>query len=276
MNRPHHLTLALLPTLALMAACSSTNTLSVDVWGEDFIEQGIPAATEEVDGFIDGWAVTFDAFLISVGEVTAATHGASAPNLDVPDFKILDLVPATEGAGHPFAEATVPGGRYDDVGYTVAPASNAQNVNAGAADAAAMREAGASVWVRGQAARDGVVKTFTWAFTEATRYADCHGTANVGAEPARTILTIHADHLFYDDLVSEAPNLAFQLIADADVNGDGEVTEAELRATDIRTQERYQVGNTGITTLWNFIARQSTNLGHIDGEGHCETVTIRD
>ncbi len=273
MSRIHRPAIAVLPLL--LAACTPTNTLSVDVWGEDFIERGIPAAADGGDGFIDGWSVTFEAFLVSIGEVTAAS-GDSSPAFDAPGFRVVDLVPASDGQGQRFGEALVPVGHYDDVGYTVAHAVDAQNVNASEADLAALRAAGASVWVRGRAEREGVIKTFTWAFTEATRYDDCHGTARVGSEPSRTILTIHADHLFYDDLLSEEPNLAFQLIAEADVDGDGEVTAAELRDVDLGPQERYQVGSTGITNLWNFIVRQSTTLGHIDGEGHCERVGPRD
>jgi hypothetical protein len=52
---------------------------------------------------------------------------------------------------------------------------------------------------------------------------------------------------------------------------DGEVTQAELTARDIRGQARYQVGNIPATNLWAFIAHQATTVGHINGEGHCAT-----
>ncbi|MEZ4472315.1 MAG: hypothetical protein R3F60_16270 [bacterium] len=63
--------------------------------------------------------------------------------------------------------------------------------------------------------------------------------------------------------------MAFDLIAAADADGDGLVTEAELAAVDISTQERYQVGSRPISDLWRFIEQQATTVGHIDGEGHC-------
>ena len=90
-----------------------------------------------------------------------------------------------------------------------------------------------------------------------------------------TVLTLHGDHLFYDDLFAAEPNVAFQLIADSDTNADGEVTMAELRGKDIRPEAAYQVGSTGIVNLGDFIAYQTGSLGHIDGEGHCEE-TIRE
>lgn len=263
----------LLPPLLVLSACTNSGTLTVDVWGEDYIEQGIPAATAGEDGFIDGWSVTFDAFVISVGDVSASAGHVEAA-FRHPGFKLVDLVPATDGQGRRFAEAEVPVGLYDHVDYTLAPGADAQNVNAQEADVAALQAAQAAVLVRGRAEREGTIKTFTWAFTQGTHYGHCNSQADVGTAAGRTVLTIHADHLFYDDLVSEEPNLAFQLIADADFDLDGDITQAELSAVDLRTQERYQVGNTGITDLWNFIARQATTLGHIDGEGHCEETTL--
>ncbi|MGA9522055.1 MAG: hypothetical protein WBV82_11350 [Myxococcaceae bacterium] len=130
---------------------------------------------------------------------------------------------------------------------------------------------GASLYVEGTAEKDGQTKHFAWAFDTDTRYSHCDTTIDAkSGETGRAQLTIHGDHLVYDDLFSETPNVAFQLIADADADQDGEITEAELQATDIRTQARYQVGSTGITDLWRFIRFQSTSVGHIDGEGHCE------
>jgi hypothetical protein len=83
-------------------------------------------------------------------------------------------------------------------------------------------------------------------------------------------LTIHGDHFFYDDLDAPNPNLAFDLIASADANNDGDITLAELAAIDITAQTRYQVGSRPITHLRAYIEALTVNLGHIDGEGHCE------
>jgi hypothetical protein len=88
--------------------------------------------------------------------------------------------------------------------------------------------------------------------------------------------TIHADHFFYDDAVSEEPNVAFQLIADADANADNAITMDELGAVDIRGQARYQTGSNkdpagnSIMNLRQYIEYQAITLGHINGEGHCE------
>lgn len=268
--------LSLVPALLLAGCGPSTFNLPVHVWGEDYIEQGIPAqAAEGEDGFIDGWSVTFSSFLIQVNaiQVDAKAVDTAQRLSPMPEAWIVDLSRNSNGAGQLLRRFPVPSGSTAKLAYTVGRADAAVQLGGSNAEVAELEEAGASIRVQGEARRADEVKTFTWAFTGRTRYSECQGSSVAGEDGAKATLTIHADHLFYDDLASEEPNLAFDLIASADVDGDGDVTEAELRAVDLRTQERYQVGNTGITNLWDFIAWQSTTLGHIDGEGHCGEAT---
>ncbi len=228
-------------------------TLEISVYGEEFVEAGIPA-----DAFSDGWSVTFDRFLVSLGDVSAAA-GHEAPALVESDYREFDLAQPSGGAGQLVVSAEVPGGVYDHVGYRIAPATPGGN----------------AVYIEGTATKGTVSKTFAWGFAKPTTYAHCEGTAVVDGGTATTQITIHADHLFYDDLVAPEPNLAFDLIARADDEGDadGVVTPAELEAVDITAEEHYQVGNFDVTNLWDFIDHQVSTIGHIDGEGHCEDVT---
>lgn len=258
-HRKHHRLLL----LTLLAACDPDEaTLEVRVFGEAFIEAGIPAAA-----FVDGWAVTFDRFLISVGEVEVA--GA----LEQPRFQVFDLARPSDGVGHELAAATVAYGRHDDTRFVVAPATDAVAGNASADDLKTMQAGGYSVYVAGEAIRGDAAVRFAWGFTTRTRYTACESLADVrDGDGASVQLTIHGDHLFYDDLTSETPNVRFDLIAGADGDGDGEVTQAELTAVDLRPLSDYQVGGADIVDLWRFIEQQTTTLGHIDGEGHCEAV----
>jgi hypothetical protein len=249
------------------AACGpQAGTLTVTIYGEELIEQGIPAGE-----FVDGWSVRFGKFLLSVGEVSAAS-GQGAPALRQGAYQVFDVSRSSGGAGHKVTQAVVPGGAYDNVAYVVAPAA-AQAGNAGASDLEILRRGGCGLYVEGTATKGGVIKTFRWGFTNRTAYSGCRSTAQVDGAGARTQLTIHGDHLFYDDLFAEEPNVAFDLIAQADADGNGEVTQQELKALDIRTQARYQVGSTGIKDLWDFIAYQTGTIGHIDGEGHCDATS---
>ena len=124
--------------------------------------------------------------------------------------------------------------------------------------------------LEGTATKGGEMVSFSWPFQTDTRYVDCASTAELAEGDPKSQITIHADHLFYDDLDSEEPNVAFDLVASADTDADGEVTPDELRAVDITGESRYQVGSRNVTDLWSYIEVQTSTVGHIDGEGHCE------
>jgi len=228
------------------AACSDDSDdgrLEVVVYGEAFIEEGIPASEMS-----DGWSVVFDSFQIELGEVTVAEAGA-APALEALAYNTYEIAVPTGGAGLAVAAGDVPNGAYSEVSYRLG-----------------------TVQVSGTATRDGVEKTFDWTMATETRYSGCEGIAVVDGSTATTQLTIHGDHLFFDDLVSDEPNVAFDLIAQADDQGnaDGVIAIDELEAVDITALNRYQVGNlTSVTNLWAFIDAQASLMGHIDGEGHC-------
>jgi hypothetical protein len=256
----------------LLAACGgdADGTITATVYGEEFIEEGIPA-----DELVDGWAVSFDAFLVSIGNV-AGKAGEGAEEVGDPAFRIVDLAQSSGGDGFELATFDAPGGHYDHYGYQLRADANATSVNVDTADITAMKAGGYSVWVKGSATKGGVTKTFDWGFTLKLTYAHCDLMSTVDGNDVRAQATIHADHLFYDDAVSEEPNVAFQIIADADTNTDNAVTLAELAAVDIRGETRYQVGSlkdpagNTITNLRQYVEHQVVTLGHINGEGHCE------
>lgn len=253
--------------LALLTACSEEQgDLNVHIYGEEFIEVGIPA-----DVFADGWSIEFDRFLISVGEVAVAEAG-SGPAIEETQFQVFDLAADSGGAGQMVVAGIVPGGAYDQTSYMVAPSDELVAGNASEDDVARMKEGGLSVYLAGKATKGGEVKTFAWGFTTRTHYHACQSMAVVdAAAPASVQLTIHGDHMFLDDLFSETPSVRFDLIAEADGDGDGNITQAELEAVDLRPLENYQVGSTNIFDLWHFIEHLTSTLGHIDGEGHCES-----
>lgn len=249
---------------------ATSGPLAVTTWGEAFIEQGIPASE-----FADGWAVTFSVFLINLGEIKAARAGA-APGLLEGAYKIWDL---TKTGPFTIATATVPGGLYNDVSYRLKPADNLSTAgNASLADMTLMQTNGYAVYVSGTATKGVATKQFAWGFAVDTHYRECQGTALVTqAGDAKTQLTIHGDHFFYDDLAASDPSLRFQTLADADTNGDnnGIITLQELAAvsgTAFSSLDNYGVGNQAqITDLKAYLEYLVRTLGHIDGEGHCHT-----
>src|SRR5687767_2060238 len=104
----------LLPiVIAVAGACGGgggePGDLTVAVYGEELAEEGIPAEV-----FTDGWAVSFDKVLVSVGDVTAAA-GHDEPALTSATFRVWDLARPSAGAGYEIATAEVPGGAYDHI-----------------------------------------------------------------------------------------------------------------------------------------------------------------
>jgi hypothetical protein len=267
------LTIVTLPLLAV--ACSdSPGTITATVYGEEFIEEGIPA-----DVFNDGWALTFDKFLVSIGNV-AAKAGEGGKEVGEPGFFLVDLAQASGGEGHALATFDAPAGTYDHYGYRIAPDASATSVNVGDADAAAMKAAGYAMWIKGRATKGAVTKAIDWGFTFKLSHGHCEAKEKIDGDDITMQSTIHADHLFYDDAISDEPDVSFQLVADADGQGgataDGTISLAELAAVDIRSQARYQVGSNRdpagkeITNLRQYVELQATTVGHINGEGHCE------
>ncbi len=266
--RPMTTLLALMLAITTLLGCAEDEggqgTLAVEIWGEEFIEEGIPS-----DVFSDGWTVTFDRFLVAIDGVAIA-RSTGAPDIEDSEQWIFDL---TQPGPHSFLTMEIPTGRYDNTNYTLRPAgAEATLGNASADDLALMQNEGFSVYAEGTAVKGDVTKTFAWGFDRATSYLECESEADLAEGESATVqLTIHADHLFYDDLFSEEPDVTFDVIAEADTDDDGEVTQEELAAFDIMALPNYGTGSADVDNLWDFISHLTGTLGHIDGEGHCHT-----
>lgn len=251
----------LLTVLALSTACDDTETAApvdhqITAYGEDFIEVDIPADES------DGWRIEFERFIVLIQDVQAGDAGLTGPYA-------IDLTADSGGVGHRLG--TLAGGPYARLDYRIAPAASAENINVDAAALQSMIDAGYAIWVEGSATKDDVTKTFAWGFETNTTYTACETMPAEVDGAVRSALTIHGDHFFFDDLVAPDPNVAFDLVASADADDDGAVTPQELAAIDITSLSNYQVGSRGeIEDLWAYLEVQSTLVGHIDGEGHCD------
>jgi hypothetical protein len=97
---------------------------------------------------------------------------------------------------------------------------------------------GSSVYARGRANRAGVTKRFEWKFPSRMPLRDCgyagekQRTSNVilhGGDVVRPVISIHGEELFRIRPEDDAP-LRFDPLAEADADGDGAITTAELLA----------------------------------------------
>jgi hypothetical protein len=271
----------LVASLALLSGCGSddeaagSGNVSFNVWGEEYIEQEIPAGDVE-----DGWTITFDKFLIVIGDVSVADRNAGAAG-QVSGTKLYDLVsPGPHDVG---ALSGIEARAWDKVGYSV-PAiqpSTTLHSSATAADATSMRNGGFSVYVAGSASKGSATRTFGWGFTNSTRYDDCVAEVDDKETPGVAIsnggsesvqLTIHGDHFFYDDLASPDALVRFNGMAAADADNNGEVTLEELgrvKLVDV-AEGTYGTGSAShVDDLAAFVEALTVTLGHYRGEGHC-------
>lgn len=247
--------------LLALGGCTGTGTWMVETWGEEYIEEGIPAAE-----FADGGSVMYTEFLVVISGV-ALVDGDGEVVAEGGDPAVFDV---TAAGPHPVTEADVPATHYDRVDFTVAPASGAVAGNASDDQVAAMNDGGWSVSATGTAAIGGDIYAFEWDFDSDTTYA-CEPDLTLPADgEGSTQLTIHGDHLFYDDLEDPDAEVRLQTLVDADADADGVLTRAELEAVDIASTG-YGVGQQSqVTDLWGYVEHLTRTLGHIDGEGHCQ------
>jgi hypothetical protein len=280
------LVLTLLAGLA--TACSSSTdstsgggdgqgTAAFTTYGEDYIEQEIPASE-----FEDAWSVKYDRFLIAIHDVSVAEEG-KGPAALMGESKVFDM--HKPGDKPVITFPNLPGKPYTHVSYRIGPpnAASLPSEGATAADKDLLTAGGFGVYVEGSLSKDGVTKTFKWGFTTNTLYDRCEGelsgkktegvvVTNGGTDLVQ--LTIHGDHLFYDDLQAANAKVRGGNIAAADANNDNVITLEELGAVKLTSIAKengsYGTGSAAnINDLRTFVEALSRTLGHFRGEGEC-------
>jgi hypothetical protein len=231
-------------TLLLPLAACSDAAWTLEAWGEDFAEKGIPA-----EAFGDGCSVTFETAEVQVTEVDLVDRAGSKVN--AAGAGAIDLAVGRDV----IASGTATPGVYDAVHARVM-----------AADGPAVTLAGTIQ------CPDGSVD-FAWSFSEDTTY-QCTPDAlelSAGAEAIHEF-TVHFDHFFVDTLVDsdEEPPLRASGLLTLDTDGDGMLSETELGSV-----APHEIGldvgsHTELATVADWMTFISTTLGHIDGETHCE------
>ena len=260
--------------LGLVACSSGQGNVTFTAYGEDFIEKEIPAAA-----FEDGWSVRYDKFLVKLGELKVANREGEVAAEQAP-AKVYDV--HRPGPVNVASFTDLASEEWDAVSYAIAPAADATAGNADAEDVTRMNTQGWSVYVEGTATKGTVTKRFRWGFPTNTLYERCQnediGTGvTVPKGGTETVqLTLHGDHLFFDDLQSPEAKMRFDAIAAADsigiVGPDGEVTLEELGTVDLTSLPANQYGTGGagsVRTLRDFVTALVRTVGHYRGEGEC-------
>ncbi len=270
--------LTLAVAIALACGCSDDagdGRVEFATWGEEYIEREIPAAD-----FEDGWSVRYRKFLVVIDHVKVATAGGVV-GAEMRSPRLFDL---TRPGRKPLVGFALEAKSWEHVSYQIAPADpDVELADAAESDKTLMVSKRYSVYVEGIAAKGTEQKTFAWGFGATTVYDRCEGmlsgkrTAGVVVTEGgvdRPELTIHGDHLFYDDLQSKDAKLRFDPIAGADGDADGQITLEELARVELAAipaaDGPYGAGSaSGIHDLGAFVGALSRTLGHFRGEGEC-------
>lgn len=259
--------------VSCLSACGGTGRLSLTAWGEEYIEEEIPAAE-----FEDGYTVRFTKFLVVVNEFQLATKtGETGPRQAKP--ALIDVHKPGPVELERFDD--VPAQKWDSVSWAIMPSADAVAVGeVSGDDVTRMKTEGYSLYVEGNVSKGAVSKTFAWGFKTDTRYSECSNDdlgEGVTVPTGGTVdvqLTIHGDHLWYDDLQSPDAKLRGEAIVAADADADGTVTLAELAAVPLTTLPVGQYGTGGasqVKTLADFVTALGRTVGHFRGEGECLT-----
>lgn len=262
----------------LLASCGSDDpgkgSVAFTTWGEEFIEKEIPASA-----FEDGWSVHYDKFLLSIRAITVAEGTSVAAKQS--GAILFDM---TRPGVKPIASfADLEAKNWTTVNFQIGPASADATLGPGVTEADRGLLGTASLRAQGSATKGAVTKKFDWTFTKPTLFDECRGEKD-GREVIGALvtdggtdtmqITIHGDHLFYDDLQAENAKLRFTAIANADADSDGIVTQAELDKVRLTTIPKadggYGTGSAaGVDTLGAFVSALARTVGHFRGEGEC-------
>lgn len=278
--------LTLLLAASTLFACSTeeTGTATFTTWGEEYIEEGIPAGE---DGFVDGWSLKYDKFLVAFARIQVADGSGDIGGTAEQSFVVDNVQP---GRKKLVSFTDIEAKAWDRVSYQIKPPNgDATLVSASSKDLKILLDGGYSIYVEATATKGEVEKTFALGFQNATQYSDCQseedgkrtmGVVVTNGSEDVLELTTHGDHFFYDRLQGSAganieTSLRFETIALADADDDGVITTEELGAYDVDF-ELYNPSGLPADNMLEFMTSLSRTVGHFRGEGECTVTEVED
>jgi len=278
--------------LQLALGCANeiqgTGSLTIEISGEEAALSGYPVGSGASEiAFADGWTLDFRKVLVSLSHFELKTAGGDDADLES-DSVVADLHP---GDAELWRFDEVPARRWDRVGYRYQPPSDGTRRVGGAsqADVALMRDEGYSFYIEGTARKGEREVEIAWGFPFAVQLSRCQNGLDetdgvVVRENAQSSaqITVHLDHLFFDNWAVDEPNLRFDAMA-AVAPADGPLLLSDLakqnNLSDLKAADgqpldlAYDPGSAFSpvpTNLEQYTIEAATTTGHWNGEGHCD------
>lgn len=246
---------------------SGGGALAVIVEAEDTITEGL-AAGDEPEQIRDGWAVTFDRYVVVIGDVDVHLSTDESVVVEIADTYAVDLVTVPSTGLELWTSGGLTSGRWD-FNYAIAGAGDGAMPHSSVstelfdemvagdwtyliegaierADGQSCPPAGlASVGgatpngntnAAGDACFDNPSVAFRFGLTAETAFGPCEvdempGFAVTEGATTTVSMTIHGDHVFFNGFPEGGEGGVMRLaqwLADCDLDLDGEVTRAEL------------------------------------------------
>jgi len=243
----------------------------------------------------DGWLVSYEKVLVTIGGVQAVRDEQVALG-ETTHFVDLMRVGAR---GTQVSTTQVSPGEYTALEFSIVPPSEKSGlIEVTETDHDIMLKNGYSIYIEGVMTSESGQScspedptacvpapkvSFKWGLTTTARFADCADFSAFEWSDTQVVLTLPMDHWLLTSFAAaaeDAPRRA-QWIADADLDGDGETTLAELQAvaaSDLfRSDLGYDLGAAPIpiTTAHDFLEARVRTMG-ISGATGCRTATAID
>jgi hypothetical protein len=231
--------------LFFVSACTGeddagTGTLSLSVSGGEGVRDGFPHTEgTSVREFVDGWELSFDRFIVSVGNIRLSEPETTNVNAELAGPFAVDLAASADAVVPLDAITDAPAVRQD-FELSLLSGAQATNVNLSDADFSQLSADGATMWLSGTAVRGDEVVPFDLRFTRPARFFRCsngldntRGVAVPRNGESTALISMHVLHLFQDALAIAEGGLFFDAIA-ARAGDDGVVTLEELRDQSIQ------------------------------------------
>lgn len=271
---------------------SGDDVLTVALEAEDTITEGLEPG-EDLENLVDGWTVTFDNYIVAIGEVTIGRKGG---DLTVEGGVVVDLTKLPTN-GFELARFTgIAAGQWPEFFYEQVHAEDGtRDDSVSEDDYARMVDEELTYLIRGTATKDDESIDFEFAVPAEVTYGPCEseeGAAGVNVtemgESAASVV-IHGDHIFFNGFPSGAEvverRAAWLAAADALTGADGELTTEDLEGisgTDLaglfptgapanEGDAQYFLSGSPmpIETALDFVKGQLVTQGHFNGEGEC-------